>query len=954
MTTRSIEIHGAREHNLKGIHVAIPREKLVVVTGPSGSGKSSLARDTLYAEGHRRFVECLSAEARQHFQQVRKPEVDRIEGLPPSICLEQRPAGRNPRSTVGTATELYDLLRLLYAKVGLPHCPGCGRPIHARSLEQMADRLLELPEGTRLVVLAPLEPVAARSQKKLFERLERRGFVRVRIDGEVLELSDPAAGSKGRCESLEVVVDRLVLKPGIRSRLADSIETAARLSDGIVMAWMPGENGQGGEEWVFSERPVCPNCRIVFPEVHPRLFSFNSPHGACPACGGLGKQRRVDPNLVVPNPRLSLSEGAIHPWRAHKGDHVRQVLESLAQRGGFDLLAPFSDLPQSAQKLVLYGSGKEKIRFRFSSPSGRREETRPYEGVIPNLERRYRETSSERVRQEIRLYMRDQACSACGGLRLRPEALQVRLQGRHIGELCAMSLGTLKTFLEETASEPFQRKVAEPVLAEIRSRLEFLCSLGLEYLDLSREVHTLSGGEFQRIQLATHVGSGLVGVLYILDEPTLGLHPRDTDRLLELLGRLRDRGNTVLVVEHDPQTILAADYVIDMGPGAGILGGEVIYAGDPAGLKACRQSVTGQFLSGQRTIEIPGKRGGRIARGALVLKRAGVHNLKDITVRIPVGLFTCVTGVSGSGKSSLVLDTLYPALLKGIAGSRPGPEVRLAGIEGAEFFDKVIPVDQTPLSRSPRSSPATYTGIFTLLRDLFAQLPEARRRGYGPARFSFNVKGGRCEVCQGEGLRRVEMHFLPDVFVTCDLCGGRRYNRETLEVRYRGRSISDVLEMTVEEARSFFESVPALRQKLEILAEVGLEYIRLGQPATTLSGGEAQRVKLARELGRASAGRTLYLLDEPTTGLHFVDIEKLLRVLHKLAAAGNTVVVIEHNLEVIKAADHVIDLGPEGGEAGGRIVVEGKPEEVARHPTSHTGRYLRELLDHRPGLTKTR
>ena len=944
MTSRLIEIHGAREHNLKGIHVSIPREKLVVVTGPSGSGKSSLARDTLYAEGHRRFVECLSAEARQQFQQLRKPEVDRIEGLPPSLCLEQRPASRNPRSTVGTATELYDLLRLLYAKAGMPHCPKCGRPIHAQSLEQMADRLLELPEGTRLVVLAPLEPAAAGGQRKLFERLERRGFVRVRVNGEMRELSDPRAGVEGRCESLEVVVDRLVLKPGLRGRLTDSIETAAQLSDGIVMAWLPGENGSGGEEWVFSERPVCPRCRVPLPEMHPRLFSFNSPHGACPACGGLGKQRRVDPDLVVPNPRLSLSEGAIHPWRAHKGVHVRQVLESLARHAGFDLLAPFGDLPEHAKRLILYGSGKEKVRFRLSSASGRRDETRPFEGVIPNLERRYRETSSERVREEIRPYLRDQPCAACGGFRLRTEALHVRLRGRHIGELCTLSLGALKAFLEEEAAEPFEWKVVEPVLAEIRSRLECLCSLGLDYLDLSREVHTLSGGEFQRVQLATHVGSGLVGVLYILDEPTLGLHPRDTGRLLELLSRLRDQGNTVLVVEHDPQTILAADHVIDMGPGAGVLGGEVIYAGDPEGLKNCRQSVTGQFLSGERVIEVPGKRGKRIARGALVIKKAGLHNLKDITVRIPVGLFTCVTGVSGSGKSSLVLDTLYPALLKTVTGSRPGPELRLAGIEGVEFFDKVIQVDQTPLSRSPRSSPATYTGIFTLLRDLFAQLPEAKRRGYKPTRFSFNVKGGRCEVCQGEGLRRVEMHFLPDVFVTCDLCGGRRYNRETLEVRYRGRNISDVLEMTVEEARSFFEPVPPLRQRLEILAEVGLEYIQLGQPATTLSGGEAQRVKLARELGRAATGRTLYLLDEPTTGLHFVDIEKLLRVLHKLTAAGNTVVVIEHNLEVIKSADHVIDLGPEGGEAGGRVVAEGTPEEVARNPASHTGRYLRELL----------
>ena len=940
---REIRIFGAREHNLKGIDVSIPREKLVVITGPSGSGKSSLARDTLYAEGHRRYVECLSAEARQYLQQLRKPEVDRIEGLPPSICIEQRPLSRNPRSTVGTLTELYDLLRLLYAKIGIPHCTRCGEPVRSQSLEQMADRILDLPEATRLMILAPLDPGEPGGLKRPLERLERQGFLRVRIDGEVLELGDPGLARRSRCRSLEVVVDRLALKPGIRGRLSDSIETAARLSDGIVTAWIASDGGEG-REWTFSERALCAKCRLPFPEIHPRLFSFNSPHGACPACGGLGKQRKVDPDRVVPAPGLSLQEGAIHPWQTRGGTHWKQVNESLARHGKFDLFTPFKKLPEKAKSLILYGSGKEEVPFRFESGTRKREELRPFEGVIENLERRYRETDSERVRQEIRPYMSDQTCRACGGFRLREEALHVRFQGKHIGELASSTIETLNGFFGSLSLCAFDEKVAGQILTEIRARLDFLCQLGLEYLSLAREAHTLAGGELQRVQLATHIGSGLVGVLYILDEPTLGLHARDTQRLLDLLKRLRDRGNTVLVVEHDGQTILEADQVIDMGPGAGIGGGEVVYCGDPEGLKNCRNSATGQFLSGRRAIPIPQVRG-QAARGFLVIRNARLNNLRGMTVRIPVGLLTCVTGVSGSGKSSLVLDTLYPAMLHRLSGPLAGgaaaPQVAL---EGAEFFDKVIPIDQAPLSRSPRSNPATYTGMFALLRDLFAQLPEARRRGYGPARFSFNVKGGRCEVCQGEGLRKVEMHFLPDVYVICDLCAGRRYNRETLEVLYRGRSIAEVLEMTAEEARSFFEPVPQLQHRLEILAEVGLEYIRLGQAATTLSGGEAQRVKLARELARASTGKTLYILDEPTTGLHFVDIEKLLRVLDRLTEAGNTVLVIEHNLEVIKTADYVIDLGPEGGERGGRIVVQGTPEEVARNPHSHTGRYLREAL----------
>ncbi|MEW6442025.1 MAG: excinuclease ABC subunit UvrA [bacterium] len=941
---QSIQVLGAREHNLKAVHVEIPRERLVVITGPSGSGKSSLARDTLYAEGHRRYVESLSAEARQLLQQIRKPDVDRIEGLPPAICIDQRSSGRNPRSTVGTMTELADLLRLLFAKVGAPTCPSCGEPIRAQSLEQMADRILDLPEGTRLMLLAPLPPAEGKGPalKSLLEGLERQGFLRVRVDGEVLELGDPGLRRRTQFRSADVVVDRLILKPGIRSRLNDSIEMAAKLSDGVVTAWVLSDGG-AGQERTFSESARCVKCRLPFPKIHPKLFSFNSPEGACPACGGIGRQRRVDPDRVVPDPGLSIREGALRPWQGRSDARWKQTLESLARHGGFDLYTPFKRLPARARELVLYGSGEEPVLFRFESGPRKREELRPFEGVIPNLERRYRETASERVRQEIRPFMSDQVCAVCSGYRLRPEALHVRIREKHIGELASMSIEALEVFLRGLDLSAFEEKVIGQALAEIRARLELLRRLGLEYLSLSRESLTLSGGELQRVQLASHIGSGLVGVLYILDEPTMGLHARDTNRLLDLVKRLRDRGNTVLVVEHDRQTILEADHVIDMGPGAGVRGGNVVFSGGPEELKRCTASLTGQFLSGARAIPVPEARG-RPDRGLLVLRKARLNNLKTVTARFPVGRFTCVTGVSGSGKSTLVLDTLYPALARRLSGLRSGPASAVAALEGAEFFDKVVPVDQAPLSRSPRSNPATYMGIFGLLRDLFAQLPEARRRGYGPARFSFNVKGGRCEVCQGEGLRKVEMHFLPDVYVTCDLCGGRRYNRETLEVRYRGRSIAEVLEMTVEEARRFFEPVPQLEHRLGILAEVGLEYLQLGQAATTLSGGEAQRVKLARELARASTGRTLYILDEPTTGLHFTDIEKLLGLLQRLIGAGNTVVVIEHNLDVIKTADYVIDMGPEGGEQGGRIVAQGTPEEVAGNPASHTGRFLREAL----------
>ncbi len=949
MEPRAIRIQGAREHNLKGVDVSIPRERFVVITGPSGSGKSSLAKDTLYAEGHRRYVECLSAEARQYLQQIRKPAVDRIDALPPAIYIEQHPTARSPRSTVGTATEIYDLLRLLYAKVGIPHCHRCGKPVQAQSLEQMADRLLDLPDGTRIILLAPLLGMPTEGWREQVDSLERQGFLRIRVDGRIHELSDPAIRRKGRVSSAEVVVDRLTIRAGIRGRLTDSIETAGRLSEGMVRAWIDPETG-GEQEWTFSENAVCGSCGTPFPEITPRLFSFNSPYGACPRCSGLGKLRRVDPGLVVPDPDMSLDEGAIVAWQKRPGIHTRQVLESLTEHFRFDLYTPFGKLPGKVRKLLLYGSGGRKIPFRFQGGSDDREILLNFEGVIPNLERRYRETNSEKVRQEIGAYMTVQACPACQGARLKPEALSVLLDGKNIGEFASSSIAELRRSCADLELSSFQKALVGHVLDQIRQRLAFLCELGLDYLTLDREGDTLSGGEAQRIQLATHIGSGLVGVLYILDEPTLGLHARDTQRLLELVRRLRDRGNTVLVVEHDARTILEADHVIDMGPGAGVAGGEIVFCGTPADLLAFEGSVTGQYLGGVRSVPVPPVRA-RPDRGFLVIKGVNRNNLKGLTARIPLGLLTCVTGVSGSGKSSLVLDALYPCLADRLPGAQ-GPRFQGTGggrktpiLEGVEFLDRVIPVDQKPLSRSPRSNPATYTGLFTLIRDLFAQLPEARRRGYGPNRFSFNVKGGRCEVCQGEGLRKVEMHFLPDVYVTCDLCKGRRYNRETLEIRYRGKNVADVLAMTVQEALAFFDAVPQLQRRLEILSEVGLGYIQLGQPATTLSGGEAQRVKLARELGKARTGKTLYLMDEPTTGLHFVDIERLLLVLRRLTEAGNTVLVIEHNLEVIRAADWVIDMGPEAGEQGGRIVVEGPPERVASTPESHTGRYLRELLN---------
>lgn len=942
MRATEIQIRGARQHNLKNIHVTIPRNKLVVLTGLSGSGKSSLALDTLYAEGQRRYVETLSAHARQFLEQMEKPDVDSIEGLSPAISIEQRPLSRNPRSTVGTATEIYDFLRLLFAKAGTPFCVHCGNEIATQNLEQTVDRLLALPLETRVMVLAPLFRDTKEAIQKELKNLQRHGFLRVRVEGNTWNLEEEIPIRETGPYAFEVVVDRIIIKAGIRRRLSDSLTMASRLSEGIVRTIVE-VHGTGPEEWTFSDRSACLECGFRYPEISPRLFAFNSPYGACPACGGLGKTMAVDQDRVIPDTSRSLREGAIHPWQTKPGPYPMQVLEVLSRFYSFDLDTPFAQLSPKVRKMLLYGSGKEAIPFAFESESQSHKITRPFEGIILQMERQYKETSSEEIREEIRSCMTEHMCPSCQGTRLRPEALHVRLNGRHLGEITGWSVGDALAFLEALPLSPFQERVVGRVVQEIVQRLRCVCTLGLEYLSLDRETYTLSGGEAQRIQLATHIGSGLVGILYILDEPTVGLHVRDTRRLLETLKGLRDMGNTVVVVEHDEESILAADHVIDMGPGAGVHGGEVVFSGLPEEIKRCESSLTGSYLARRNVIAVPSERR-RPSKGVLLLKGVTHNNLKNITVRIPVGLFTCVTGVSGSGKSSLVLDTLYKVMARHLHRSRDKPG-RLRSIHGIEYFDRVIEIDQSPLGRTPRSNPATYTGVFTLLRDLFAQLPESRLRGYAPSQYSFNVEGGRCEACKGEGIRRIEMHFLPDVHVTCDLCKGKRYNRETLEVRYRGKNIADILEMTVQEARGFLEPIPRILQWLSILSEVGLEYIQLGQPATRLSGGEAQRVKLARELGKQATGRTLYILDEPTTGLHFADIEKLIRVLQRLTDSGNTVVVIEHNLEVIKVADHLIDLGPEGGEKGGFIVVEGTPEEVAGSGNSYTGRFLKPVLE---------
>ena len=933
---KKLTVAGAREHNLKDITVEIPRDTLAVITGVSGSGKSSLAFDTIYVEGQRRYVESLSAYARQFLGQFKKPDVDRVEGLSPAISIEQKSVSKNPRSTVGTATEIYDYLRVLFARIGEPHCYQCGRPINPQTIAQMIRQITKLPEKSRLVLLAPVISGKKGEHKRELNKLRKIGFIRARVDGEIRDLEEEIELDRYKQHTIEVVVDRLVMKEGIARRLRDSLETALSLSEGIVRLLV-----NNNEEIVFSERLACIHCGISYPEITPRTFSFNSPYGACPACGGLGTKEYFDPNLVIPDPTLSIREGAIAPWQRRHSFFYYQMIEALADHYRFDIYQPFYKLPKRIQQAILYGSGGETIRFFFDHGDRRHFRERPFEGVIPRMERIYRETESDAVREEIRKYMNFTDCPACKGTRLRKEALSVLVAGKSTADLTAMSLKDLLVWIEHLELKGKDAQIARGILKEIRLRLKFLTHVGLDYLSLSRASATLSGGEGQRIRLATQIGSGLMGVLYVLDEPSIGLHQRDNLKLLETLKNLRDLGNTVIVVEHDEQTIRSADFVVDMGPGAGLHGGEVVFAGPPAKLIRSRKSLTGKYLSGKLGIPIPKRRkpDGRY----LILEGASEHNLKSITLKIPLGCFTCITGVSGSGKSTLIIDTLYRALQHRLMGSRKRTG-KYTGITGVDYIDKVIHIDQSPIGRTPRSNPATYTGIFTYIRELFASLPESRMMGYTPGRFSFNVRGGRCEVCKGEGIIKIEMHFLPDVYVPCESCKGKRYNEETLDIRYKGKNIAEVLDMTVNEACEFFSAVPSLKARLELLRDVGMGYIHLGQPATTLSGGEAQRIKLSRELGKRATGRTLYILDEPTTGLHLADIEKLLYVLGRLVSMGNTVVVIEHQMDVIKSADHIIDLGPEGGDRGGEIVAEGTPEEISHVETSYTGHFLREIL----------
>ena len=938
MASEQIIVRGAREHNLKNLHVEIPRDRLVVITGLSGSGKSSLAFDTIYAEGQRRYVESLSAYARQFLEQMEKPDVDTIEGLSPAISIEQKTTSKNPRSTVGTVTEIHDYLRVLFARIGRPHCPQCGKEIRSQTVQQIVDQIMALPPGTRLQILSPIIRGRKGEYRKEFEHLRKSGYVRVKVDGTLRDLNEEIILDKNKKHTLEVLVDRLVVKEKAEKRLADSLATALSLSQGIAKA----EVG-GGEELVFSEKFACVDCGVSYPEISPRMFSFNNPYGACPECDGLGTKMYFDPDLIVPNKDLSIREGAVIPWQGRSSLHFHQTLESLAEHYHIDLYAPFKTLSPQVQKVILYGSNEEQIKFYDDRDDRRHFYFREFEGLIPNLERRFRETDSEIIREEMERFMNIHPCPVCRGARLRQESLFVRINGLNIHQVTEKSIREALGFFGGLELSTREREIARRILKEISERLGFLVNVGLDYLTLSRPSATLSGGESERIRLATQIGSGLVGVLYILDEPSIGLHQRDNARLLSTLKRLRDLGNTILVVEHDEETILNADYVLDLGPGAGVNGGMVVFSGTPQQLLRAENSLTGQYLSGRLKIPIPKSR--RKPKGKyLVLVNASENNLKNITVKIPLGLFTCVTGVSGSGKSTLILDTLYRALAQRIyhAKERPG---RMRELQGTSEVDKVIEIDQSPIGRTPRSNPATYTGVFTYIRELFAQLPESRARGYRPGRYSFNVKGGRCEACGGDGIIKIEMHFLPDIYVTCEVCRGKRYNRETLEVQYKGKSIWDVLDMTVDQALKFFEYLPKIRGKLQTLTDVGMGYIKLGQQATTLSGGEAQRVKLSRELSKRSTGRTVYILDEPTTGLHFDDIRKLLDVLNRLADSGNTVIVIEHNLEVIKTADHVIDLGPEGGDAGGELIAEGAPEEVAKVPQSYTGQFLRRIFD---------
>ena len=943
MANKVIKIVGAKEHNLKNVDLEIPRDQLIVFTGLSGSGKSTLAFDTIYAEGQRRYVESLSSYARQFLGQMEKPNVEMIEGLSPAISIDQKTTSKNPRSTVGTVTEIYDYLRLLYARVGIPHCPVCGKEIRGQSVDQMTDRVMALEEGTRFMIMAPVVRARKGEHAKVLENARKSGYVRARIDGEMKDLADPIKLQKTNKHTIEVVVDRLVMKPGIESRVADSLESALALADGLVNISIPN-----GPEMLFSQKFACPEHDISFGELSPRMFSFNNPFGACPKCLGLGVYKKVAPELILPDKNQSINQGAVHGcgWQNEKyGSISRMYLQGVADRYGFTMDTPVKDIPPEGVNAILYGTGDEKLKLRRKLPTGETKYEAPFEGIVNNLERRYRESNSDWARWEIELFMTDHVCPECGGARLKKELMAVTVGGKNIYEFTELSISEEIAFLESLKLSDRDEFIAHGILKEIAGRLRFLESVGLDYLTLSRSSGTLSGGESQRIRLATQIGSALTGVLYVLDEPSIGLHQRDNDKLIGTLKNLRDLGNTLIVVEHDEDTMRAADYIVDIGPGAGIHGGEIVASGTLEDIKKCSRSITGQYLTGKKKIEVPSAR--RPGNGKyLKVLGAAENNLKDIDVTFPLGKFICVTGVSGSGKSSLINEILYKQLANELNGAKKFPG-KCRGFEGVDNLDKVIDIDQSPIGRSPRSNPATYTGLFTDIRRLFSETPDAKMRGYSMGRFSFNVAGGRCEACQGDGIVKIEMHFLADVYVPCEVCHGARYNRETLEVRYKGKNIGDVLNMTVEEGLHFFENLPAIRRKLQTLFDVGLGYIQIGQPSTQLSGGEAQRVKLATELSRRASGKTLYILDEPTTGLHSADVHKLIEVLQTLVDGGNTVIVIEHNLDVIKCADYIVDLGPEGGDHGGEVVACGTPEQVAENPKSYTGQYLKRALAER-------
>ncbi len=936
-----IKIRKAAEHNLKEIDLDVPRDEFVVFTGLSGSGKSSLAFDTIYAEGQRRYMESLSSYARQFLGQMEKPNVDSIEGLPPAISIDQKSTNRNPRSTVGTVTEIYDYYRLLYARIGIPHCPKCGKEIYAQTVDQMADEIMELPEGTRIQLLAPVVRGRKGQHVKVFESARKSGYVRVVVDGHLYELSEEISLEKNKKHNIEVMVDRLVVREGIRKRLVDSIENVLKLSDGLMIVDIPG-----GEQMSFSQSFSCPDCGISIDELEPRTFSFNNPFGACPVCHGIGVKMEFDEALMIPDPSLSLAEGAlvVNGWQSAKdtSSYSRCILDALADSYGFDINTPYEELPEEIRHMLMHGTDGRVVKVKYRGQRGVGVYDVAFEGVIKNVQRRYRECGSERMKKEYESFMRITPCAECGGKRLKSEALAVTVGDKNIAEVTELSISKLMDFMQGLELTPHQLAIGKLVLREIKARLQFLLDVGLEYLTLARATGSLSGGEAQRIRLATQIGSGLVGVAYILDEPSIGLHQRDNDKLIQTLKKLKDLGNTLIVVEHDEDTMYAADYIVDIGPGAGTHGGEVVAAGSVKDIIKCKESVTGAYLSGRIRIPVPSER--REPTGWITVRGARENNLKNIDVSFPLGVMTCVTGVSGSGKSSLVNEILYKELARKLNRARfiPGKH---DCVEGLEQLDKVINIDQSPIGRTPRSNPATYTGVFDMIRDLFASTQEAKARGYKKGRFSFNVKGGRCEACQGDGIIKIEMNFLPDIYVPCEVCDGKRYNRETLDVKYKGKNIFEVLDMTVEEAMSFFEPIPSIYRKIKTLYDVGLSYVKLGQPSTTLSGGEAQRIKLATELSRRSTGKTVYVLDEPTTGLHFADVHKLIDILHRLAEGGNTVIVIEHNLDVIKTADYIIDIGPEGGDRGGTVIAQGTPEEVARMPQSYTGYYIQKMID---------